>query len=279
MIQNDNRLGRSYLFVPADSRRKIEKAVMSSADTLILDLEDAVAPSEKTNARETVKNMLQAVDFGDKMVLVRVNALDTPFSEADLHMIRSARLDGIVLPKTEHVAAFAALAGMPPIYALIESALGILRLPQIVTAAALAGLMFGGEDYVASIGATATVGRQELLYARGAVINAAAAVGIPAIDTVFTDFRNLEGLQTDAEMGKQLGFAGKMVIHPIQVAVVNAVFGIDAAELAAAHALITAYEAHLAQGIGVFSYDGKMVDEAIIRRARQTIAYSSRSRR
>ena len=142
--------------------------------------------------------------------------------------------------------------------------------PQLVLGdVPLAGLMFGGEDYVASIGATATVERQELLFARSAVVNAAAAVGIPAIDTVFTDLHNSDRLRADVEMGKQLGFTGKLVIHPRQIDVVNEVFGVSSAEIAAAKALLAAYNTHLAQGVGVFSHEGQMVDEAIVRRARR----------
>lgn len=115
------------------------------------------------------------------------------------------------------------------------------------------------------------MGRQELLYARSAVVNAAAAVGVPAIDTVFTDFRNLEGLRADAEVAKQLGFGGKLVIHPMQVAVVNEVWRVSSAEIAAAQALLHTYDTHLRDGVGVFSFDGKMVDEAVIRRARAIV--------
>lgn len=266
----------SFLFVPGDSQRKIEKAAGGTADAVILDLEDAVAPSKKEIAREVVAQALSQIDFGGKTVLVRSNGIGTPFAQADLEMLRGVNIDGVMLPKVETADMMIearTLLGARPIYALIESALGVLNLPQIVTAVpdSLAGLAFGAEDYVASVGATTTAERHEVLFARSAVVNGAAAVGVPAIDAVFTDFHNVEGLQVDTLAGKQLGFSGKMVIHPKQAVVVNELFAVDPAERAQAQELVDAYNRYLAQGIGVFSYNGKMVDEAIVRRARQIV--------
>ncbi|MDA1330468.1 MAG: CoA ester lyase [Chloroflexi bacterium] len=275
---------RSCLFVPGDRPRKIAKAAQSAADVIIIDLEDAVAPEQKEQARQLTAVALPDMPYRTKPTLVRINGLHTPFAYDDLRATLHAKHAGYVLPKLERAEALQALfrwlderdAGDRPLFALVESALGILNLPQIVTAGvALAGLIFGGEDYVASIGGMATAGRHELLYARSAVVMAAGAVGIPAIDTVYTDYHDLAGLQADAEFAKQLGFAGKLVIHPQQVEVVNSVWTPSRAERAAAQDLLTAYEQHQAHGIGVFSQNGRMVDEALIRQARQILARAS----
>ncbi len=265
-------MNRSYLFVPGDSERKLTKASQSDADVVIIDLEDGVAPSQKDVARDIIVSALDELDFGDKIVLVRINAIETPFAEADVTALLPTTIDGIVLPKLEHVAALETLANSgftKPIYGQIESALGVMNLYQLVTfTPRLAGLLLGAEDYIASIGAQATSERDEILFARSAIVNAAAAVEIPAIDTVYTDFRNVAGMQADTAKARQLGFSGKCAIHPAQVDVINAAWAISEEERANAVALLAAYDAHLANGTGVFEYNGKMIDEAVIRRVR-----------
>ena len=269
---------RSWLFTPGNSRKMIEKAAASSADCIIIDLEDAVAPSEKEQARTTTTTALGEVDFGGKSVLVRINGLDTPFATDDVEATRLLA-GGFVVPKVDHAQTLHTMAELPvdevPVYALIESAAGVLNLPQIVAVreppVGLTGLIFGGEDFVASVGAQATAGRQEILYARSAVVTAAAAVGIVAIDTVYTDFRNLEGLRDDAQTAKQLGFSGKLAIHPKQADVINEVWLPTSAEIATARQLVTAFNRHRQEGTGVFEHNGRMVDLAVIRNARRIL--------
>jgi citrate lyase beta subunit len=272
---------RSLLFVPADQPRKVAKAVASGADAVIVDLEDAVAPARKLAARDGLATVVRGVDFSATRLLVRINAVGSALAQDDVLATLPANPAGYVLPKTETPEAVHQVrawlhahgAGERLIFPLIESALGILNLRDIVlTSGALAGLLFGGEDFVASIGAQATAERRELLYARSSVVTAAGAVGIPAVDTVFTAHGDVDGLRADAMLARQLGFAGKLLIHPAQVAVVNDVWRVDSAEIAAARALLAAYDQHVAQGSGVFSYQGRMVDEAIMRRARQVLA-------
>lgn len=272
---------RSYLFVPGDSPDKIGKAVGGSADAVIVDLEDAVAPARKIAARRTVVDALASVDRRGRPVLLRVNAVGSGLAHDDVLATLAARPDGYVVPKVADAATLrrfrdwlaAAGVGDRPVYALIESALGVLNLRELVLGdAPPAGLLFGGEDFLASVGGVATAGRHELAYARGAVVAAAAAAAIPAVDTVFIDYRDADGLRADALLARQMGFDGKLVVHPAQVAVVNAVWTPDSAEIAAARTLLTQFAQHAAAGVGVFTVDGRMIDEAVVRRARQIVA-------
>lgn len=268
---------RSFLFVPADSPRKIEKAALSEADALIIDLEDAVAPSQKEAARAQVKSRLADLDFGNKRILVRINALETPLGQADVDTILNLENVGLVIPKVEKLERLEELStrvkDSQAIYLLIESALGVLKLPDMVRSKLpFAGLMFGAEDYVASIAATASKGRQEILYARSSLVNAA-AMGLPAIDTVYTDFRDDDGLRADSKTAKQLGFSGKLAIHPQQLADINEVWTATEKEIADAKALLKAYEQHLSEDKAVFEFKGRMVDDAVVRSARRMLGY------
>lgn len=262
-------MNRSYLFVPGDSRHKLEKAAQSAADAVVIDWEDAVAPTQKEMARQVTAVALDEVDFGQKQLFVRLNGVDSePFGD-DLAALREMTAVGLVIPKLEQPDHLNKLTDLKhPIIGLIESALGLFNLrPLLTTGVPLAGLMFGGEDYVASIGGVATAERTELLYGRSAIVAAAAALGIPAIDTVFLAFNDDAGLRHDCTMARRLGFDGKIVIHPRQIPVVNGVWG-DGKMTAVDQKLLDAYEAHLASGKGVFAYDGKMVDEAVVRQLR-----------
>jgi citrate lyase beta subunit len=281
------RVRRALLFVPGDSQRKIEKAAGLGADCVCLDLEDGVALSQKQAARETIRAALPRIDFGRSERLVRLNRLGSGLEAADLDQTIGGRPDGVVLAKVEGAEAVCWLdeqltdveraRGWPrggiPILAMVETARGIVNLREIAGAAArLAALIFGAEDLAGDIGATRTPAGWEVFYARSAVVTHAAAFGLQAIDMVYTDYKDLDGLRREAEQGAQLGFAGKQIIHPDQIAPVHAAFTPDAAAIAQAQRLVTAFQEHQAAGRGAFALDGRMVDRPMLRAAEQVLA-------
>ncbi|HXF60139.1 MAG TPA: CoA ester lyase, partial [Caldilineaceae bacterium] len=213
---------RSFLYVPGDSARKIEKAVASEADTLILDLEDGVALAQKETARLTVGAALRQLDFGPRERLVRLNAIEPGLGRLDAEIAATlpGRPDGYVIPKVEaaetlalvgaRLAAAEQEAGIEPgatrLFAMIETARGLLHLPAIAAAShRLAGLIFGAEDFTADVGAQRTPGGLELLYARSAIVTAAAAYGLHAVDAVYLELEDLEGLSEECETVRRLG--------------------------------------------------------------------------
>lgn len=281
------RVRRALLFVPGDSQRKIEKAAGLGADCVCLDLEDGVALNQKQAARETIRAALTRMDFGRSERLVRLNRLGSGLELADLEQTIGGRPDGVVLSKVEGAEAIGWLDeqltdaerafGWPrggiPILAMVETARGIVKLAEIAGAAArLAALIFGAEDLAGDIGATRTPAGWEVFYARSAVITHAAACGLQAIDMVYTDYTDLDGLRREAEQGAQMGFAGKQIIHPDQIAPVHEAFTPDAAAIAHAQRLVKAFQEHQAAGRGAFALDGRMVDMPMLRAAEQVLA-------
>ena len=266
---------RCLLFAPGDSRRKMEKAAQLDADGVIFDLEDAVAVSRKAEARQMVVRAVTTIDFGQTGRFVRVNPPHTPFFAADLAAVANLPLDGIVLPKVETAGQFAEVARKTrlPLFILIESALAVMNLAEIVRVLPQpAGLLFGAEDLSVDLGATPSTDRHELFFARSAVVTAAAAYSLPAIDMVYTDLHNQDGLAAEAQAARRMGFSGKMAIHPRQVGPIQDIFTPSATEVAHARAVVTAYHAHKAAGAGVFALEGRMVDRPVVRAAEQLLA-------
>ncbi|MBP7690583.1 MAG: CoA ester lyase [Anaerolineales bacterium] len=281
------RIRRSLLFVPGDSERKISKAAGLGADCVCLDLEDGVAVSQKPAARAAIRAALLAVDFGRSERLVRINGVGSGFEQADFDETIAGRPDGVVLAKVENAAAVEWLearlidaelahgwpAGKIALLAMVETARGIVNLREIAAASRrLAALIFGAEDLAGDIGATRTRAGWEGFYARSAVVTYAAAFGLQAIDQVYVDYQDPEGLSQEARQGAELGYAGKQLIHPDQIAPVQAAFTPSAAAIAHAQRLITAFQAHQAAGQGAFALDGKMVDKPMLRAAEQVLA-------
>lgn len=276
---------RSWLFVPGTRVTELlAKAAASGADALIVDLEDAVAPDEKTAARSQV---LDATAAFRPMVpwFVRMNATPAALLEADASAAVQAQADGVVLPKvsgpedvqrvSETMARLEALHGRQPlaIVALIESARGILAAERIAAAdQRLIGMAFGGEDFALDIGTPRTRGGVELLHARGRLVLAAAAAGKWAIDTPCTDIGSPSRAGREAGLARRLGFVGKMVIHPSHVKPVNDAFTPSEREVAAARAVVDAFETAKAMGLGVVRVGGRMVDEPVAAAARRVIA-------
>ncbi|MCU0511651.1 MAG: CoA ester lyase [Anaerolineae bacterium] len=275
---------RALLFMPGDSRRKIEKGAALPVDSIIMDLEDAIAPAHKDLARRTVAAALHEVDFGGSEKLVRLNMVIPGWLyAADIAATVDAQPDGYVLPKVEdpqqiaQVSDLLALAedrhGWPRLrlrlLAIIETARGIVNLREIAAASPrLDALIFGAEDLAGDLGAIRTPGGQEVLVARSLVVLHAKAAGLQAIDTVFIDLNAPDAaLAAEAHTALTLGYTGKLAIHPRQVGPIQAVFTPAPADIAAARRLIAAYEAHQAAGQGVFEYEGRMIDMPMIRAA------------
>ncbi len=284
-----NRVRRALLFMPGDSRRKIEKGAGLDVDSIIMDLEDAIAFNNKEAARESVVQALNNVDFGRSEALVRTNMIIPGWLYGqDIAATVDARPDGYVLPKIEQadqvkqVSAILDEAesrnGWPPnsliLLAIIETAMGIVNLKDIAASSKrLAGLIFGAEDLAGDMGAIRTDEGHEIAYARSAVVLHAKAFGLQAIDTVYIDLTApAEALAAETRRVQQMGYTGKLAIHPRQIAPIQSVFTPSADEIADAQELITAHETQQAQGTGVFEFKGKMVDMPMVRAAMAVVA-------
>ena len=278
-MAKETSLPRSWLFVPADSPRKIEKALDSGADALILDLEDSVAAGAKDGARRIVAEALATPAPMPRYV--RVNALDTGWTAEDVAAAHQA--DGWVLPKCEGPADLATLSDMrpgTPIMAIATETVRAVRalLAQDWSHPALVALAWGGEDLAADLGASENRdpgGRYHspFLFARDAMLFAAKAAGVGAVDTVFTDFRDPQGCRAEAAAAQVLGFTGKMAIHPAQVAPINDAFTPAPARIDWAERVVAAMAE---AGDGVASLDGQMLDRPHLRQARSILARAQR---
>ncbi|OVE86092.1 HpcH/HpaI aldolase/citrate lyase family protein [Natronolimnobius baerhuensis] len=275
---------RSVLFSPGDQPALLRKAVQTDADVVVFDLEDAVSPARKADARAAVRDVLTDPSFDpDCEVCVRVNAEPSQW-ETDLEQVVSARvgdanelrLDSVVLPKVADPDAVRDLAtalesaDYPcPIFALIEQARGVLAAPEIAAVPATDALVFGAEDLAADIGATRTAEGTEILYARERVVLAAAVHDCTAIDTLVTDFDDEQALREETAFANELGYDGKLAIHPAQVGPINDGFTPSVADREwAKRVLAAAREAEVA-GKGVFEVDGEMIDAPLLAQAQQ----------
>ena len=257
----------------------VSKALaMADLDVALLDLEDGVPAPERERAREIVAAALDRRPADRPRLFVRVNRTGTPACDRDLAAISAHRPDGVLLPKVERPEEIADVVRALPdvaIVAGIESARGLLAAPAIAAAspAYLLALMFGAEDFANDIGRPSALdpASREMLYARSAIVVAAAAAGIDAIDGVWTDVRDLDGLRRDAEAARRLGFRGKSLIHPSHVAIVNEVFSPGPDELAWARRVVAAAEAAEHDGRAAIAVDGQLVDPPVVARARRTL--------
>jgi citrate lyase subunit beta/citryl-CoA lyase len=281
---------RSWLFVPGDSERKLAKGAASVADALIVDLEDSVAPARLPAARALTAAFI-AAQAGPPEIWVRVNALASGLALADLAAVLPAGPAGILLPKAESAADVATLghylsalevaAGRPDggtkiMVVATETPGALFTLGSYAAAGPrLSGLTWGAEDLAAELGAASNRvagGGYEFTYrlARSLCLAGAAAAGVAAIDTVFTDFRDSAGLAAEASAARRAGFVGKLAIHPDQVEAINRAFTPDAAEIAHAERIVAAFAAN--PGTGVVGLDGKMIDMPHLKQARRILA-------
>jgi citrate lyase beta subunit len=284
---------RALLFMPGDDRRKIEKGAAVGVDSIIMDLEDGVALNNKAAARETIATALREVNFGRAETLVRLNPVDeNALFQDDLKITIDAHPDGFMLPKVETAEQIQQIDGFISeaearngwesngiiLIALVETALGIVNLREIATASPrLRALAFGAEDLAGDMGAIRTPEGREGFYAKSALVLYAKAAGLQAIDTPFVDLRADDShLISEAEQALQMGYTGKLSIHPRHVSIIQQVFTPTAAQIDRARRLIEAHDEHQANAKGVFVFEGKMVDMPMIRSA-QTILSRARS--
>ncbi len=275
---------RALLFMPGDDSRKIEKAARLDVDSIIMDLEDGVALSQKEAARTITASALHQTDFGHRERLVRLNAVeDNTIFRQDLEATIEGRPDGYVIPKVASAAQLLAVDALlhqfeqamdlPPhsieLIAIIENAMGVVRLREICEATPrLKALAFGAEDLAGDMGAVRTSEGREAWYAQGAVVLHAKAYGLQAIDTPFIDLSADDSvLAAQTERTMQMGYTGRFAIHPRQVPVIQQIFTPTAAQIDQARRLIDAHEQHQRDQTGVFVLDGKMVDMPMVRAA------------
>lgn len=286
---------RSMLFVPGDSEKKLAKGVESGADAIIADLEDSVAADRKPEARRITLEYLKARS-GKQLRFVRINPLSTPYAIDDLAAIVAGAPDGIVLPKCasaddlravdHYLLALEAREGLKP---------GGIRILPIVTEVAgamftlggyagvtsrLCGMMWGCEDLAADVGATVNRNPDKTYLppfelARSLCLYAAAAAGVAAIDTVFTDFRDMAGLERESQAAERVGFTAKAAIHPAQIEIINRTFTPDAQAVAWARKVVAAFA--VSPGVGVVGIDGKMLDRPHLRAAERVLARAGAS--
>ena len=277
------RLRRSRLFLPGNNPKIIQDGGVFEADAIILDLEDAVSIDSKDEARILVKWALREVDFGGSEVLIRVNHPDSGFFEDDMGIISGA-VDGIVLPKAESEGDVEKLAGFLDkiekdmeidkeilIIPTIESALGVMNAYEIASGPRVAALAFGAEDFTKDIGAERTAEGKELWYARSAIVTAAKAAGVQALDTVYPNVRDEEGLRAETEAARRMGFDGKSAIHPNQIGIIHDVFTPSPEEIKKALAVMRAIKEAEEKKSGVIALNGRMIDRPVVERAKTVI--------
>jgi citrate lyase subunit beta/citryl-CoA lyase len=273
---------RSWLFVPADSERKVTKALDSEADAIIFDLEDSVTPAMKAVARDLIRNLLKR--SGGPQWWVRVNPLGSEFIKDDLELIAIADIHGIVLPKAESgddVRQLAHRTGNIPVHAIVtETAASLFGLLSYRDPASpLAAMSWGAEDLSAALGASSKYdadGGLSFTYelARSLCLAGAVAAGVQPVDGVFADFKDDKGLKAEAEAARREGFTGKLAIHPAQVPVINAAFTPSKDDVAHAEQVVAAFEAQ--PSAGVLSVGGKMVDRPHLVQARRVLERAAR---
>lgn len=277
---------RAMLYVPGDDRHKIEKALTLKVDSICLDMEDGVAPDRKLQARQTILSALHELDFGSAEKLVRINPVGSGLEADELAAVLPARPDGIVIPKVENAGQVAWVSGQVesvelahgwPLHSIrlivdVETARGILNLAEIAAQPRLDAIIFGAEDFAADIGATRTPEAWEVFHARSAIVIAAAANGLQSIDMVSIDFKDMDRLRAESRFGAQLGYTGKQVIHPNQVAPVQEAFSPDQAAIQHAQRIVDSFEASLKDGKGAYALDGdKMIDMPLVKAARSVL--------
>ncbi|HEV2100736.1 MAG TPA: CoA ester lyase [Stellaceae bacterium] len=273
---------RSLLFVPGSNLRAVEKARTLSADGLVFDLEDAVAPLAKAEARATVATAVAAGGYGGRELVLRVNALDTPWGHADLVAAAAMPIDAVLLSKVESpdrvrlAAALLDTLGAPPgrvVWCMLETPLGILNAREIAAASPrLAALVAGTSDLTKDLHAAHTAERTPLLAALGLILLAARAYGLAALDGVHLDLTDDTGFAATCRQGRELGFDGKTLIHPKQIDEANRAFAPSKEEVAWSRRVIAAHGEAERSGKGVVLLDGKLVENLHVENARRVIA-------
>jgi (3S)-malyl-CoA thioesterase len=266
---------RSVLYIPAANPRAMDKARSLDTDAIIFDLEDAVAPDEKVAARAGLGQALQA-DYGPRARIVRVNGLDTPWGAADVATFAAHQgVDALLLPKVnaaDDLQALHDLAPEKPLWAMMETARGMLNAGAIAAHPALQGMVMGTNDLARELGSRHRPDRLALQTGLGPCLLAARAYGRVIVDGVYNAFKDDLGLGHECAQGRDMGFDGKTLIHPAQLAIANAAFAPQPAEIDLAHRQIAAFDAALAAGQAVAVVDGKIVENLHILSAKALLA-------
>lgn len=276
---------RALLYMPGDNWKMITKSITLGVDSICMDMEDGAAVSKKAEARATIARALRELDFGRSEKLARINSVGSGWEQDDIEAVLPFHPDGIVIPKVESfeqvewaskIIEDAELKHGWPLNSIriligVETAKGIMSLKEIAGHPRLDAIIFGGEDFAASIGAVRTKDALELLYARQAVIVACAANDLQSIDIVTIDYKDLDALRLESEFGARLGFDGKQIIHPAQVEPVQQAFTPGDEAVAYARRIVETFQASQKEGKGAYSLDGKMIDMPLLRNAQKVL--------
>ncbi|MFC0340023.1 HpcH/HpaI aldolase/citrate lyase family protein [Paracoccus niistensis] len=264
---------RSVLYIPAANQRAMEKARTLAADAIIFDLEDAVAPAEKPGARDLLRQAL-AQDYGGRARIVRINGFDTEWGREDAAAFATGA-DAVLVPKVsrpEDLDAVAAIVPDTPLWAMMETALGMLNAAAIAAHPRLEGMVMGTNDLAKELGSRNRPDRLAMQAGLGLCLLAARANGRVIVDGVFNAFKDEDGLRAECEQGRDMGFDGKTLIHPAQLDTANAAFAPSEAEVDLSRRQIEAYEAAIAEGKAVAVVDGRIVENLHVETARRTLA-------
>lgn len=263
---------RSALYLPASNARALDKARDLPADAIIFDLEDAVAPAEKAAARGALRDAL-ARDYGNRARIVRINGFDSEWGRDDAAAFATGA-DAVLVPKVNGPAdldAVAAVVPGTPLWAMLETAAGVLNAAAIAAHPRLGGLVMGTNDLARELGCRDRADRMPLLPALGMCLLAARARGRVILDGVYNAFRDADGLRAECAQGRDMGFDGKTLIHPAQIDIANAVFAPTEDEIALSRRRIEAFDAALAEGWGIAVLDGRIVENLHVETARATL--------
>ncbi|MCG8541443.1 MAG: citrate (pro-3S)-lyase subunit beta [Clostridia bacterium] len=280
------KLRRTMMYVPGNNPGMLSDAHIYGADSLMFDLEDSISLKEKDSARLLVYNAVKTIDYGDVEIVVRINGLDTPFGRNDIEAMVRAGVHVIRLPKTETAEDVRKVEkiieeiekkigrpiGSTKMMGAIESPLGVINAVEIAKASSrLIGIAIGAEDFVTNMKTKRSPEGIELLYARSQLLIAARAAGICALDTVYSDVENEEGFRKEVQLIKQLGFDGKSIINPRQIAPVYEIYAPTEEEINEALKVMSAIREAEKKGLGVVSLNGKMIDKPIVERAERIL--------
>ncbi|MGB1389337.1 MAG: HpcH/HpaI aldolase/citrate lyase family protein [Paracoccaceae bacterium] len=274
-MSSGDRPFRSVLYIPASKPRALDKARTLPVDAIIFDLEDAVTAEEKESARGILAETLAEGGYGQRMRIVRINGLDTQWGKADAEAVGSMQAEAVLLPKVESAAqldALAAITGDMPIWAMMETPRGMLNAAEIAAHPKLEGMVMGTNDLAKELNTRFRADREPMLMGLGLCLLAAKAEGVTVVDGVYNAFKDDEGLAVECAQGRDMGFDGKTLIHPAQVAVTNAAYAPSEQEVDLARRQIAAFEDVEASGQGVAVVDGRIVENLHVETARKTLA-------
>ncbi|QIB66669.1 HpcH/HpaI aldolase/citrate lyase family protein [Kineobactrum salinum] len=281
-----NRLLRSVLYMPAANVRAMDKARSLPVDAVVFDLEDAVAPAMKDSAREQLLTQLATGGYGRRQLVARCNALASPWGRADLQALARSPVNTLCLPKVEAVEQLQEFSALlqslqrsdMALWPMIETPAGVANVEAIAGYGGVTALVMGTTDLAAQLRLPTDPLRRGLHYALGRCVLAARLAGVAALDGVYLDLEDEPGLRQVCEQGRALGFDGKTLIHPRQIAVANAVFGPDAAAMEHARRLLDCWETAAADGKGVAVLDGKLIETMHVDEARRVLAMAEQAR-